>query len=176
MKKMIASLILIILVSLCISTNPFQREFAGVTLHFRANLNEAKNVPVYPNEESLKNTLLNPDVSRIKIAYIPNETENPYYLADAYELAYKLTIINEYYFQKVKPIITLPLNKTTQAFDFASYDEPVILLLGPSQTNLTAVTVRGYVIFVEGKSFLEINRTYTDLDLSVDKVLLVLMS
>jgi hypothetical protein len=175
MKKTALILIFIIAFSLCISTNPYEREFAGVTLHFRANLNEAKNIPVYPDEESLKKVLLNPDVLGIGIAFIPNETENPYYLADAYELAYKLTIINKYYFQRVKPIATIPLNDTTEVFDFASYERPVILLLGPSQTGVTAVTVRGFVIFAEGENFSEVERTYTDLDLAVDKILLVLM-
>jgi len=58
---------------------------------------------------------------------------------------------------------------------FPTSVEPVILLLGPSQANKTAVTIRDNLITLEGKDFSEVNRSYTDLDLVVDKMLLVLM-
>ena len=68
----------------------------------------------------------------------------------------------------------MPINSTDEISPNAQ--EPVILLLGPSRANKTAVTVDNYLITVEGKSFQETNRTYTDLDLAVDKLILVLMN
>jgi len=63
-------------------------------------------------------------------------------------------------------------------FDIAKQEKPVILLLGESQTNLTSVKVfsGNYVIIAYGGNFTENGRSYTDLDLAVDKILLVLMS
>jgi len=177
MKKIISLMILIILISCCIGepSNPFQREFAGVKLNFRANLDEAEKVPVYPNETVLRNVLLNNYVEEIGIAYIPNETENSFYLASSYELAYKLTIINKYYFNKVKPIDSIPVNSSLEALFMSSIQKPIIMLVGPPKTNSTLVNVVGYFITVQGESFEENNRTYNDLDLATDKLLLVLM-
>jgi len=176
MKKLIL-LITLIFISGCIEKphNPYQKEFAGLLLNFRANLDEAENISVYPDEKTLKDILLSDVVEEIGIAYIANETENAFYLAASYELAYKLTIINKYYFNKVKPIDSISINISSDAFDIAMEEKPIILLLGPSKTNVTAVTARNYVIMAEGGNFTEINRTYTNLDLSVDKILLVLM-
>jgi hypothetical protein len=178
MKKLILIIISIVLISGCIENyNPYQREFAGVKLNFRANLNEAEKISVYPDEKTLRDVILNDVVEEIGIAYIPNETENSFYLAASYELAYKLTIINKYYFNRVKIIDSIPLNLSSDAFDIASEEKPIILLLGPPKANATAVETfaDGHVVIAEGKSFKEVNVTYNDLDLAVDKILLVLM-
>lgn len=180
MKKSIlmVGLILIILIAGCIETqDPFQKTFGGVDLHFRANLVEAEKVPVYPNETVLRGILLNKNVEEIGIAYISNETENSYYLVASYELAYKLTIINKYYFNRTKSIDSIPVNSSLEALSMASFQKPIIMLVGPSETNQTLVNVVSYLITVQGKSFEEdkLNRTYNDLDLATDKLLLVLM-
>ena len=186
MKKSILLVILALIVLgaffifLVISTenlSSFQIKFAGVILNFRANLTEAENISVYPDEKTLRDIILNDNVKEIGVAYIPNETENSYYLAASYELAYKLTIINRHYFNKVKTIDSIPLNSSSDAFDMASEIKPIILLLGPTKANITSVEIypQGYVIMAKGESFQEVNRNYTDLDLAVDKILLVLM-
>ena len=177
MKIIFLLIILIILFSGCVenSYNPYEKEFAGINLRFRANLDEARKVPVYPNETTLAAVLLDKDVEEIGIAYIPNDSQNSYYLADSYELAYKLTIINKYYFNKTKPLSSIPLNSSLEALTIATKQKPVIMLMGPSQTNSTIVNVAGYFITVQGKSLEEINTNYTDLDLATDKLLLVLM-
>jgi len=177
MKKLILTMILIISIAGCVEkpSNPYQKDFAGLTLNFRANLDEAEKVPVYPNETYLRSVLLNNDVEEIEIAYIPNETENSFYLAASYELAYKLTVINKYYFKKTKPINSIAINSSFEVLSTASRKTPVIMLVSPSYSNSTLVNVAGYFITAQGKSFEEVNRTYTDLDLSVDKILLVLM-
>lgn len=155
---------------------PFQKEFAGLTLNFRANLNEAEKVPVYPNETVLRDVILNNNVEEIGIAFIPNETENAYYLAASYDLAYKITVVNKYYFNTVKSINSIPVNSSLEALFLATSKRPIIMLVGPSKTNSTLVNVAGYFITAQGKSFEEESeKSYNDLDLAVGKIILVLM-
>jgi len=177
MKIIILTIILIIFLSGCVenSYDAYSKEFAGINLRFRANLDEARKVPVYPNETTLAAVLLNKDVEEIGIAYIPNESQNSYYLVDSYELTYKLSIINKYYFGRTKFFDSIPVNSSLEALTIATKQKPIIMLMGPSQTNSTIVNVAGYFITVQGKSFEEINTNYTDLDLATDKLLLVLM-
>jgi hypothetical protein len=174
--------------------DPYSLYYAGDVRHFRADLFEANKTVVYPDEEAVKNVLLNPDVYKITIAYIPNETENANYLASSFEITNKLGLVYRSYFNE-KPSVfkdedgsscmlffqekqtkcfkSLPVNLTG---DLVSTDvEPVILLLGPSRTNQTGVTVKDNLIILEGKDFSQVNRNYNDLDLVVDKMLLVLM-
>jgi len=196
MKKLIILTIFVLLVSGCSKLNPHEKYYAGEVRHFRANLNEAEKISVYPSEESIKNLLLDPKVYKVRIAYFPNETENSYYFASSFEITIKLGIIFRHKFQGNQPVSifteddesscllfhlgmsvkcfkSLPINSTDE---LVSTDvEPVILLLGPSHANQTAVTIEHHLITLEGKSFEEVDRTYTDLDLSVDKMLLVLM-
>ncbi len=155
---------------------PFQKKFAGLTLNFRANLDEAEKVPVYPNETVLRDVILNNNVEEIGIAFIPNETENAYYLAASYDLAYKITVVNKYYFNTVKSIDSIPVNSSLEALFLATSKRPIIMLVGPSKTDSTIVNVAGYFITAQGKSFEEESeKSYNDLDLAVGKILLVLM-
>jgi hypothetical protein len=155
---------------------PFQKKFAGLTLNFRANLDEAEKVPVYPNETTLRDVILNNNVEEIGIAFIPNETENSYYLAASYDLAYKITVVNKYYFNTVKSIDSIPVNSSLEALFLATSKRPIIMLVGPSKTDSTIVNVAGYFITAQGKSFEEESeKSYNDLDLAVGKILLVLM-
>jgi len=172
----------------------YSLNYAGDVRHFRANLFEANKTVVYPDEVAVKNVLLNQNVYKIDIAYIPNETENANYLALSFEITNKLALVYRslygeqpsvfkdddgsscmLFFQEkqTKCFKSLPINLTGE---LVSTDvEPVILLLGPSKANQTAVTVKGNIIILEGKDFSQVNRNYNDLDLVVDKMLLVLM-
>lgn len=168
--------------------------YAGDTRHFRANLFEANNTAVYPDEDAIKNILLNSNVYKIDIAYIPNDTENANYLASSFEITNKLALVYRAYFneqpsifkdddgsscmlffqeKKTRCFKSLPINSTDELVP--TDVEPVILLLGPSRTNQTDVTVTGNLIILEGKDFSQVNRNYNDLDLAVDKMLLVMM-
>lgn len=119
-------------------------------------------------------------------------------MVSSYELTFKLVIIYKYYFQglgtinvtenqdsqetclyfsqtkRTVCIQSVSLNSTSEIT--SNEFEHAILLLGPSQTNETSVRVEDNIIKVSGKSFEEDTRKYTDLDLAVDKILLVLMS
>ena len=69
--------------------------------------------------------------------------------------------------------MSLPINSTDELVPTSI--EPIILLLGPSHTNNTLVSVKDNLITLEGSNFTEIGRKYTDLDLAVDKMLLVIL-
>lgn len=168
--------------------------YEGEDRHFRANLYEANKTPVYPNENAIENVLLNPDIYKIYIAYIPNDNENSYYLASSFELTIKLGLVYRHYlpvnvstfkdtdnsscllFQEYERAIcfrSYPINSTSELVPTST--EPAILLLGPSQANDTAVTVGNNLITIEGKDLSQTDRNYNDLDMAVDKLLLVLM-
>jgi len=190
------SLILVLLASGCLGGGVYEKYYAGDIRHFRGNLIEAEKVNVYPNESAIKDVLLNPEVYKIYIAFFPNETENSYYYASSFELTNKLGIIFRHKFQGNESVGIVEEKDESQCFIFYSIGkpkcfksfpinstddliptkvEPVILLLGPSHANKTAVTVENNLIIAEGKDFSKVNRNYVDLDLSVDKILLVLM-
>lgn len=197
MKKIIIfSLVFVLLFSGCLGGGVYEKYYAGDIRHFRGNLIEAEKINVYPNESAIKDVLLNPEVYKIYIAFFPNETENSYYYASTFELTNKLGVIFRHKFQgnesidvvnetdgsqclifysigKPKCFKSFPINSTDELIP--TKVEPVILLLGPSHTNKTTVTVEHNLIIAEGKDFSTVNRNYVDLDLSVDKILLVLM-
>lgn len=190
----IAAIVLIFASRSNLFLTSYQKYYAGDVRNFRANLDEAAKVPVYPNEMSVIETLLNPEAYRINIAFFPNDTENAFYFASSFEITNKLSIIfrniiavNVSTFQTddgsscllfqpdnyIKCFKSLPINSTEELEPTSM--EPVILLLGPSRADATSVTADNYLITVQGESFEEIDRKYTDLDLAVDKMLLVLM-
>lgn len=181
MRKIILIILLvsIVLISGCASSNNDQKNYANQTLIFRSDLLKADQVNVYPDEDAIKNVLFNESVKRVRIAYIPNDTENIYYLVDTFEIGNaakgKLTMIYDYKFNKTVEMQSFPVNTTDEAKAFSSPLGPIILLLGPSHANETSITVNESLIIIQGKSFDETNRKYTDLDLAVDKMLLVLM-
>lgn len=171
------ALLAVTMLSGCAQTqklNSNQLDFAGVTLNFRSNLSEAAKVPLYPSDIAIRDLLINSNVQRIGIAFIPNDSENSYYAVDSFEIAYKLTVLNKYYFNTTKVIDSLPVNSTFEAVLDASSSEPVIMLLGPSHANSTSVYMSGNLIAVQGSSLGEVNTNYTDLDLSTDRMLLSL--
>ena len=171
-------IIILILISGCIQkqVNEKEREFAGETLHFRANLTEADLVPVYPDENYVKGLFFKPKLGKIQIAFIPKDGENGFYGVAGYELAYKLVKINQYYFQQtVIPVETLQLNSTGEINKLTNEEGMNILMLGPSNAKETSVKVEGNLVILSGVDFSEVDRDYTDLDLAVDKFLLILM-
>ncbi|NIO44620.1 MAG: hypothetical protein GTN36_03660 [Candidatus Aenigmarchaeota archaeon] len=191
----IAIALFFILNNLEVFRDPYSLYYEGDVRHFRANLFEANKTPVYPNEDAIKDILLNPELYKVYIAFIPNETENAFYAASSFEITNKLGIVYRHYYKGQTGIfkdvdesscIAFLENRTSKcfkSFPINSTDEltptpiePVILLLGPSRTNQTSIVVNNNLIILQGKDFSEIDRKYTDLDLAVDKMLLVLMT
>lgn len=174
MKKIFLLVLAIILISGCAS-NPYQMNFAGNDIVFRANLLKAREIRVYPDEQALKQLLLSPDIEKIKIAFVSNDEENGFFAVASYELGFKLTKAYTFYYQKNPVFESTPINSTAELKP--SKTEPILFLLGPKTgANQTAVTVKDNLVVLEGKDFSEINRRYTDLDLAVDKLLLAIMS
>lgn len=200
LKALIAIIIVITVAGILLygfqpTQNPYQKEFGGETRNFRANLIEAEKVPVYPGADALRVVFLSGNVSKITL-YFPEDNESGFYIAPVMEFIVKMGTIYKYYrgdegflfgdegrenclyfyadgssvcFES-KPV------KTIDASNIASSEQnPAILLLGPPFSNKTAVTITNNMITVEGKSFDETNRKYTDLDLATDKLLLELM-
>jgi len=172
--KMLVILTLVIFVAACIS-NPYQRSYHGVTFNFRANLNEAEKVAVYPSEQAVKDLLLSRYVNKIVLAYIDNPDENGFYAVAGFEFSYKMTIINRALFANPKDIEIYNVSSIEEARNMSDKIVPVVMFLGPSLANKTAVTVDDSIIFVEGKELYTEENTYTDLDLATDKLILVLM-
>jgi len=175
--------------------DPYSLYYEGDVRHFRANLFEANKTPVYPNENAIKDVLLNPEVYKIYIAFIPNETENAFYAASSFEITNKLGIVYRHYYKgqigifkdkdgsSCLAFFDHNQSKCFKSFSINSTDdlvptpiEPAILLLGPSHANQTSIIVNNNLIILQGRDFSEIDRKYTDLDLAVDKMLLVLMT
>ncbi len=198
MKKALGILLVAsVLLSGCIvqeKHKPNELVFKDTLLHFRSDLRQAQKIEVFPSEQELANMLLSEKVNGIVIA-LPNVSKAGYYGVAAYELAYKLTFIyNSMYAPFTSPRVYTKNNFTClyyPDFDknicigkkiYSSREElkgneslVVIALLGEglaNETRLVANLERG-VVFVKGKSFSAKNG-YTDLDLAVDKLLLVL--
>ncbi|MEM5804818.1 MAG: hypothetical protein QXU82_03175 [Candidatus Aenigmatarchaeota archaeon] len=156
--------------------NPYKLKIGEKDVEFRANLNEAAKVPVYPSELEIKKVLLGADVEKVRIAFISNDTENSYYAVDGFEIAYKLGTIYVVMFGESLPIESLPANSSAEVFANATAKEPVIFMKGPGAgATKTQVTLVNNTVIVEGPDLSEEGRTYTDLDLAVDKLLLVLL-
>ena len=168
--------------------------YDGDYRHFRGDLLEASKIEIIPNEDAIRQILLNPEVFKIHIAYIPDDAENAFYLASSFEITSKLSLAYMHYFtgdvstfedtdgsscllfyydRQTRCFNSLPINSTDELVPTPI--EPVILLLGPSHTNKTQVAVEDNLITIEGSDFTEIGRKYTDLDLAVDKMLLVIL-
>jgi hypothetical protein len=175
MKKTITILVLlaVLLIAGCVQASPTTKKFGNTDVHFRADLDKAAQVPIYPNETVLLKTLNDPEVRKINIAFIPNDEENGYYAADGYELSYKLSLAYKAMYGETMTISALELNTTPSQPPFG---ELTIWMHGPaSGANQTAVIVDGGIIDIEGASMNKTDRTYTDLDLAVDKLLLSFM-
>ncbi|MFZ3077346.1 MAG: hypothetical protein WA139_02730 [Candidatus Aenigmatarchaeota archaeon] len=176
--------------------NPYQMVFGNETRNFRANLIEAEKVPVYPNSNNLRNVFLGGNVSKISIYYIDG-AENGFYGISAMEFTIKMGLIYKYYnggegytfgdgnrenclyFYKTEKSVCFDIEALESADNISSIKSSPssisVLLLGPPFSSRTDVRADNYTVTVEGRSFDETNRKYTDLDLAVDKLLLELM-
>ncbi len=99
MKKILIPLLIlcIILISGCIEQpveGTYEADYYGTQLLFNSNLDEAQNISVIPDEETLKETLFGYNVASIRFAYHDNDTEAPYYIKSLASFASKYVKIN----------------------------------------------------------------------------------
>jgi len=137
-----------------------EREF-----FFRDNINDAKRIPVYPDEKTVYDMFWNTNNTNITILFKPLPKGNQYYSVENFELTYKLLIMyrmNGY-------------EKTFSAEEINSYDNIQtsgdvlkIALVTPSFTNQTYVEGKNNVIYINAKD-------YRDFDLATIKTILVAM-
>lgn len=165
---------MVVLLSACVGqSNPYQAEIGGQKITFRANLDKAKEVSLSPDGDALKALLLDLNVRKITICYLPDKDYNGFYSVSGYELSYKMVLIQAQYYGDSPEIGAVALNSTEEAYKIASPVSPVILMMAGA--DKTAVTVDSDVVIVEGKDMTENGRDYTDLDLAADKLLLSLL-
>ena len=170
--KILAMIVLAVFVAGCVGqTNPYQTEIGPTgKVTFRADLEKAAEVPLYPDAVTLKTLLLSPDVGKITIGFVPDDEYNGFYTVTGYEISYKMILIQADYYGDYPKIEALELNSTEEAYGIATPSSPVIVMIAGAEK--TAVTVDGNVVLVEGADMTEVERAYTDLDLAADKMLL----
>ena len=137
-----------------------EREF-----FFRDNINDAKRIPVYPDEKTVYDMFWNTNNTNITILFKPLPKGNQYYSVENFELTYKLLIIyrmNGY-------------EKAFSAEEINSYDNIQtsnnvlkIALVAPTFTNQTYIEGKNNVIYINAKD-------YRDFDLATIKTILVAM-
>lgn len=176
MRKLvlIIPIILIMFIAGCVQQETSNRRYFGnQLLTFRADLDKAADVPIYPDKATLLQAMNDPGLKWLYIAYMPNSSENGFYAVSGYDLTYKSVLGYKDMFGITPSVRVLELNTTP------GQPEPnalIIWMRGPGAgANQTAVTVDGGLITVEGKDFSEVNRTYTDLDLAVERLLLAFL-
>jgi len=178
-RRRIIFLVLLILSILLIATifpnipwPVYSVNYYGATMGFRANLRDAKNVPVYPNEEIVYREIMNPLVENITIAFKPGtEQENAYDAVETFEIVNKLAIA----FSK-----TLGYIPSFNVINVTSYDglqgkirNPIITLVNPNYSNETSVRLDDHVIFITGKNSTDSKEQLKNFDLAVIKFLMV---
>lgn len=131
------------------SEKPVTRyKFQGVELSFRDDLRLAKNISVYPNEESVLNTIWDPDIQRITIAFM-NTTDNQFTAVNAFEITYKLNIG----YGQFNWLVGFE-GKEVDSFESlnGSKENPIIVLLPPSLSNETSVELNDNIAYIKGKT------------------------
>ena len=149
--------------------------FGGYRMEFRAPIEQAEDIKVYPNKKVLRDLLLNDNITEVKIVIMSNETVNGHYILVSHFIAVDLPLIIETEVGAKPNITASGVASKQEAIDMSTPEKPVIMLLHPSLSNKTAVTVENNTIFLEGKTLDIDNDEYIDLDLAAGKMLLSLM-
>lgn len=171
--KLLTMLVLVMFIAGCVGqASPYQTEIGGKMTTFRANLDRADDIILSPDTPTLKNLLLHPDVSKIMIGFVPDDSYNGFYTVTGYEISYKMVLIQSTYYGDSPKIEAVELNSSEEAYALASSSSPMIFMRAGA--DKTAVTVDGNVVLIEGADMTEEGRDYTDLDLAADKMLLEL--
>ena len=119
-EKLLASVIMVVFVAACVGqSNPYQAKIGNSDVTFRANLDKAKDVALTPDKVALKTLLLDPYVNKIYVAYVPEDDYNGFYLVTAYEITYKMTLIQLDYYGDMPKMEALELNSSEEAYALA---------------------------------------------------------
>jgi len=138
-------------------------DYHGQILTFRADLREAKNVQVYPDDSTIFNMVMNPNLKNVTIVFVPSK-DNGIVGVDGFEVSRKLAIAYNYSGYRIpikgEPVDSYELSGTN--------DSLIIALIPPVFSNDTSVRAKNNVILISGK-------TYKDFDLSTIRFLMIIL-
>jgi hypothetical protein len=170
----------IIFTSACVQEKDegtYELNYHGTELLFNSNLDEAQNIPVLPDEATLKETLFGYEVVELSLTNYENSSEQSYYAKSYISFASKyakLSIVGWDYDMTDKVYYEIVPD---EAMPNATVQDPAILLMGPAYTDHTYIEVDGNIVKVYAAN-LELRKgkyaQYTDFDLALDKIILVL--
>ena len=185
MKKLIiiSVLLLVVASSMCIGgeeeTGTYEAYYYGTEFLFNSDLDIARNVTVEPSENTLENTIFGYTVTGLHFVYYDNPEEIPFYTKSLISFVSKYQkmslLVWDYSIENNMNITTI--NSTDQIPNGTMY-EPVILMLGPEHSDSNKIEVDGYIIKVYAKDLTPREGKYaqfTDFDLAMDKIIMVLM-
>lgn len=128
--------------------------FYGTELVFRDDLRFAQNITVYPDEGSILNKVWDPEITKIKIAYVltPEASdENSVIALNAFEIRYKLGIA--YRNTKFNWVNEFTSTELSSYDNITQTDDTlVIALVRLSLSDRTAVELDGNVVYIKGKT------------------------
>ncbi len=164
------AVIAIIGISYYTSGRPITRyDWDGTEIVFRDDLRLAKNVSVYPDENSVYSWIWHPDVYRVKIAYVPTEessADNGALATNMFEIRFKLDLAygrqqwgNEFSTLELKSFENLS----------SANDTLIIALVRPSLSDKNGIEQNGNIVYIKGM-------TQKDLDLATMKFLMIAMN
>jgi hypothetical protein len=141
--------------------------YYGQILNFRADLREADEISVYPNENAIFLDLVHALAKNVTLTYkYINEptSANSYYTVQMFQIVRNIIPAYEH-FWKFRP-----------EFNFTEVDSyenlpgkiqnPIIAIVPPPYSNETAIKNEGHVTYLKAE-------TYEDLDLVVTKLLMI---
>ena len=179
-KFIIIGLLAIVLVSGCVEDNgTYDARYINTDLTFLSNLDIAQNVSVSPDEDTLRRVLFGYQVIGLQIVYYDNDKEAALYMKSLMSFASKYTKMNfdRWNYDMSQEITAVMLNSTNDLPN-ATAENPAILLMGPGFGEETHVDVQGNIVMVYGKDLTLRDgkyAKYSDFDLALDKIILVLM-
>ena len=166
-------MLIIIFVSGCIQTGiqkneTHELEYNNRTYIFKADISDIYDIPLYPNDQEMADFLTDKSRTKLYIAFFDTPGENMFCGIASYEITMKLAKIREKSFRTAESII---LNNTEELDRYRSNSTILVLMLGPSRTERTAVTLGDNLITLEAKDLTEIgDYYYTELDAAVARM------
>lgn len=184
MRKIIFIMVILLLVAVsgCIEQEiegKYKINYQGVDFLFNSNLEKAENVTVIPNESAIIDTLFDYNVAELNLAYYENDTEAPLYIKSLMSFISKYKKMNlivwSYDFDER---LSYTILTEDGQMPNATMEAPSILLMGPAFSDSTRIEVENNIVKIYASDLTPRKggyADYTDFDLALDKIILVLM-
>ncbi|MEM5815285.1 MAG: hypothetical protein QXD89_02245 [Candidatus Aenigmatarchaeota archaeon] len=140
--------------------------YFNIQMKFREDLKAAKNIAVYPDEDSIKKVFWRENIKGIFLGILNSTNQTNFIGVEAYEITFKLSS-----FYTLNGLSIEIKGREIARIDElkGNYTHPVILIIPPVIANETAVRLQNYTVYVSGKSLKE-------LDLSTIKFLMIVLN